>query len=328
MLGPSFQMSVAAVIALVAAYEAARPRLAEWRQGAGWGGLLLLYLAGVLLTTAVASAATAPFALYHFQRLASYGLAANLAAVPLTAFWIMPWGLVAYLLMPFGLEGLALTPMGWGVAVLLWIARLAADMPGAALLVPAMPAWGLAVVAAGGLWLCLWQRRWRLLGVAAIAVGLTSIAAAPRPDILINHTGSLMAVRDADGGLAVSSNRRDRFVRDMWLRRDGQAVAAAWPREGASADGRLMCDPLGCLYRRDGHTVALVRDPRALAEDCAVADVVVASVPVPWFCPAGTVVDRFDVWRHGAHALTFTRRGVVVDSVGRSNGDRPWTLTR
>ena len=33
--------------------------------------------------------------------------------MPLTALWIMPWGLAAYLLMPLGLESLALVPMGY-----------------------------------------------------------------------------------------------------------------------------------------------------------------------------------------------------------------------
>ncbi len=160
LLGASFQMSFAAVIALVAAYELARAPFRRWRAREGWWRLPLLYLVGVGLTTLVASAATAPFVVYHFNRFAAFGLAANLVAVPITALWIMPWAVLGYLLMPLGLEGWALTPMGWGIEAMIAVARWVAGWPGAVVLLPAMPVWGLALVALGGLWLCLWQRRW------------------------------------------------------------------------------------------------------------------------------------------------------------------------
>ena len=62
----------------------------RWRSIAGRGERMLIYVAGVGLTTIVAGLATAPFAVYHFNRFAIYGLAANLVAVPVMALWIMP----------------------------------------------------------------------------------------------------------------------------------------------------------------------------------------------------------------------------------------------
>ena len=329
LLGPSFQMSFAAVIALIAGYEALRGRMAEWRRRAGTLRMTVLYLAGVMLTTAIASTATAPFALYHFQQIASYGLATNLLAVPLTALWIMPWGLAAYLLMPLGLESLALVPMGWGISALLAIAEAAIGWPHAVLRVSAPPGWALGTAALGGLWLCLWRGRWRLWGMASVAAGLVGLFWPHQgPDMLISEDGRLMAVRAADGGLALSEMRADKFTRGIWLRADGRPDARPWPDIGASQDGRLICDPLACRYRRDEVVVALIRDVRALSEDCAVADIVVASVPVPRFCRARVVVDRFDVWRHGAHAITLTPDGPNVERVSDTIGNRPWALDR
>ena len=119
----------------------------------------MLYLSGVGLTTLVAGLATGIFALYHLGRIAHFSLAANLLAVPVTAFWIMPWGMIAMALMPFGLEAWALIPIGWGIELVTGTARDVAGWPGAVSLVPAMPPIGLAAAAIGGLWLCLWQRR-------------------------------------------------------------------------------------------------------------------------------------------------------------------------
>lgn len=329
LLGASFQLSFAAVVALIAAYEVAgESRRRRGGPPRAWPWKILFYIGGVALSTVIAGAATTPYGLYHFNRLTAFGLAANLGAVPLTALWVMPWAVAAFALMPFGLEALALTPMGWGVDAIIAIARAVAAWPGAAALVPAMPTAGLVAVTIGGLWLCLWRGRWRLFGILGIAAGLATPALTVPPDVLVDEAGRLMAVRATDGALAISSRRVGRFDAEVWLRRAGQEEApAAWPAAGKGGDGPLACDAMGCIHRASGHTVALVSDEGALSEDCAIADVVVATVPVRRPCPAaGVVIDRFDLWREGAHALWLDRHGIRVESVNGKRGERPWVV--
>lgn len=325
MLGPSFQMSFAAVVALIAAYEVMSPRIAGWRAGLNLPGRAALYLGGVALTSVVATAATTPFSLFHFQSVAFYGVVANMAAVPITSFWVMPWSLVAYALMPLGWDGPALTAMGWGVTAILWVARTTAGWPGATALVPAMPVAGLALITAGGLWLCLWRERWRLFALPVIAAGLVSSLWGERPDILVSDDGGLVAVRGADGALSLSSARAERYAAGIWLRREGMAEPGPpWPRIGRSADGRLTCDALGCLYRKEGQTVAILRDPQAVEEDCAGAVAIVAETAVRR-CRAPVVVDSRALRRDGAHALFLSPAGARATTVRSTRGDRPWT---
>ncbi len=325
--GPSFQMSFAAVVALIAAYEASLEWRRQRRGEAGWPRWIARYAAGLAFTSLIAGAATTPYAVFHFGRMADYGVIANMLAVPLTGIWVMPWAVLAFLLMPFGAEALALVPMGWGVDAVILIARVVASWPGAAAPVPAMPLWGLALITGGGLWVCVWQRRWRLLGAAPIAIGIASIWLTPPPDLLVSGDGRLMGVRGGDGGLLLSSTRAEAFTAEGWLRRLGDEAAEPWPDASATPDGSLSCDALGCIYRADGHVVALVKQAAALDEDCRVADVVVSLVPVRRACPsAGTVIDRFDLWREGAHALWLTPDEVAVVSVGETRGDRPWVI--
>jgi competence protein ComEC len=329
LLGASFQLSFAAVVALIAAYEEiAERRFRDDGRRRVWPWKIVLYVGGVALSSLIAGAATTPFALYHFNRLAAFGMAANMAAVPLTALWVMPWAVVAFALMPFGLEALALAPMGWGVEAIIGVAREVAAWPGAVTLLPSMPTAGLVAVAVGGLWLCLWRGRWRLWGIAGIVGGLVSGAWVSPPDVLVDDAGRLMAVRTADGSLAVSSRRLGRFDAEIWMRRAGQEEApAVWPAAGTGGDGPLACDILGCIHRANGHTVALVRDEGALTEDCRIADVVVATVPARRPCPSATVViDRFDLWREGAHALWLDRDAIRVESVNKVRGERPWVV--
>lgn len=327
-LGASFQMSFAAVVALIAAYETLAPRLLR-RAGGQQRGLwrrAALYLAGIALTTLVASAATSVFAIYHFNRLAAYGLAANLVAVPLMGFWIMPWGLVALALMaPLGFERLALAPMDAGIALMLRVAETVSGWSGAVTLVPAMPAAGLALAVFGGLWLCLWRGRWRRFGLLGVVAALVTIPLARPPDILVTGDARLLAVRGADGRYMLSTRRAERFAAEGWLRRAGQDKANPWPRKGQSRDGRLRCDAAGCIYRARGHVVALIRDERALAEDCAMAEVVVSVEPVRLPCPAArVVVDRIDLWREGGYAIWLEANGIRVESVNGNRGTRPW----
>lgn len=327
LLGASFQMSFAAVVALVSVYEQGVPYLQRW-QGGGWGGRIPRYIGGVALTTLIAGAATGLIALYHFGRITHFGLAANLVAVPVTALWIMPWAVVSVALMPFGLEGLALVPMEWGVALVIDVARSVAGWPGAVSLVPAMPVWGLASIALGGLWLCLWRRRWRYFGIAGIAAGLVAIPLHQAPDILVAGDGDVMAVRDADGALILTSERRGRRTALSWLESAGQRDARyATDRAGAE---RIACDALGCIAHLRGRTIALVEDARALSEDCRHADIIVSAVPVRRRCASAQfVVDRFDLWRYGAHAIRIDPDGAVsVETVADYSGNRLWTPKR
>lgn len=326
MLGPSFQMSFAAVVALIAAFERGSVRLAEWRRDAGWLVRGLFYVGGILLTSVVATLATLPFSLFHFQQIAFYGVLSNLIAIPITSFWVMPWSLIAYALLPFGLEAPALIAMNWGDRAVIWTAEFFGRLPWASLTVPAMPVEGFAALVAGGLWLCVWTRRWRWLGMLPILAGLASPMLVERPDVLVAGDGTVVAVRLPDGRLSGSGKGGGRLT-ETWRERDGERTAAEpWPAAGGWSEGErsLSCDALGCLYRVRGRTVALPRLPDALDEDCGAADAVVTAA-VARGCRAGVVVDRWALRHEGAHTLTVTEEGVRVETVRGLRGDRPWT---
>ncbi|MFL1463268.1 ComEC/Rec2 family competence protein [Roseococcus sp. DSY-14] len=328
-LGPSFQMSFAAVLALVAAAEAARGRVPPpgWRRALFWVG-------ASIATSVVAGLATMPFGLHHFGRVQLYGVAANALAVPLTSFLVMPAGMLAALLMPLGLEAWPLALMGWGVEGVLLIARAVAAWPGAAMALAPIPGWGLALAGFGLCWLCLWRRRWRWAGVPLVAAGLLSALLARPPDAVAAADGRLFLLRDGEALFLERRAGASRFVRDAWLRQFGEAEAPELPRE--TTQGALDCTPARCIL---AGRLALLRPappPRGVRRPadwtpeplCGQVQVLLSPEPVRGRCEGTQVVDRFAVWRDGAHAVWLEPGGARVLSDRAHRGERPWVPPR
>jgi competence protein ComEC len=120
LVGVSFQMSFGAVVALIAVYETWGTRLGTLFRSGSFGKQVLGYCGAIAATTVIATIGTQPFAIYHFHHLVLYSPLANVIAVPISALWTLPCGVIACLLMPFGLERLALVPMGWGIDVTIY----------------------------------------------------------------------------------------------------------------------------------------------------------------------------------------------------------------
>ena len=225
---PSFQMSFAAALALIAAYQYGLPWRAQGRHVGGarvalWGGR---EIAGVVLASVVAGLATTPYSAFHFHRLAPYGVLANLAAMPVISVWVMPMGILGVLTMPFGFDAFFWKLMGngvdWMIAVVLWVAHL----PGAVGQIHAFGTGPLLLATAGLLLLCLLRSPLRWSGaVLALAASLW-VLALPRPDVLIAADGQTAAMRGVDGKLSILHAGRDTFAIKEWLMADGDRAHA------------------------------------------------------------------------------------------------------
>jgi competence protein ComEC len=320
-VNPSFQMSFAAVIGLIALAEWAASRPRDDTAVFSFSRRSRRYVLGMLMASLVATLATTPFAIFHFDRAAAYSLLANLLAEPVVAFVIMPSAAFSVILMPFGMEDWPLQAMGWGVHVMTAIAHWVAGLPGAATMVRAWPEVALGAIVFGGLWIALWRLQWRWLGLVPIGAGFVAIFMSAPADIFIARDGQSAAVRGPDGSLAILGEHPDEYTAAQWLLRDGDKRGVAAAREGAH------CDEWGCVATaRDGRTVALSLRAGALPDDCARANILISAVPVRGGCDSPQLVlDRFDIVRGGAATLTIRQNGIDIETVAGVRGRRPWT---
>ena len=248
---------------------------------------------------------------------------ANIAAVPLFAFVMMPLIVLALVTLPFGQEYWPLQGLGVSIDLLMAIATWVAGLPGASIRVTAMPLAAFIASRLGGLWLCLWRRRWRWLGLIPIGAALALAGTGTRPDVLVARGGRPVAIRLATGSLSALPSPGAAFTLSSWLEADGDPRD---PADMSKAEG-FFCDDLGCVARIGASVIAFPDGPAALEDDCRRAEVVVMRFERERACTgARIVIDRAILARHGAHALTSTRTGWSVSAVGGTGGcgDRPW----
>jgi competence protein ComEC len=357
LLDPGFQMSFAAVTALLAALEAWQARQARLGRDIDAPGPLTVawrFIVGIVASTLIAGLAVAPLAAYHFHTSQQYSVLGNVLAVPVCDLVVMPALLATLLAMPFGLEAWPLAVAGLGIDTMTAVAVRVAALPGAVAAIPSVPLGALLAMVAGGLWLLLWRGRWRLLGLAGIALGLALAPQMDHPALIVGHDG-LLAARVDGTRLSSPASRRGSFELSRWLEADGDRRTTTDAATGAG----YRCDGLGCTATLDGLRVSAVRHPAALAEDCRTAHVVVTPLRAPATCraaPAATrirtgmgtgigpdagssagspvVVDRTAIERHGVHALylappsptdTNPTARLRIVTVADLRGSRPWS---
>lgn len=321
---PSFQMSFAATLGLVALVQIGMPNLfaspdnAQVARAALWGGREITMLA---LASLVAGFATMPYAAFHFHRVTPYGVLANLAAMPVVSVLVMPAGLLGLLAMPFGFDGVFWRLMdvgiGWMVAVAQWVAAL----PGAIGRIASFGTGPLAAMSAGIIALGLLRTPLRWTGAGLIACATIWALTTPQPGILVAGDGHSVAVRGKDGKLRLMRTGKDAFLSREWLAADADMRKAT---DASLTDG-VSCDTSGCVVQAaDGSTIALTLKPEAFADDCGRAAVIVTLRQPPADC-AAMVLDQEMLRRRGTLALHKTADGYAIAANRPRGVDRPWS---
>ena len=191
--------------------------------------------------------------------------------------------------------------------------------------VAAIPTLAFGLIVAGGAWLLLWRGRLRIWGVVVIAAGLALTPFEPRPDVLVSRSGTLIAVRGADGRLAALAARSDLFDLGRWLERDGDGRSAASVADTKAAASVFACDGKRVRGQDRRPPPRVSRHASALRDDCGRADILVLRVARPANCTATSIlIDAEALRRDGAHSLRFDGSHMAVATVAGVHGRRPW----
>lgn len=328
LVGPSFQMSFSAVLAIVALHNSVpvkaflAPREERWLSKYGRRTFMLL------VTGLVIELALMPIVLFHFHRAGVYGAFANVIAIPLVTFISMPLIAVALFLDTIGLGAPAWWLAGKSLEILLGIAHWTANQPGADKLMPEMGGGLFAIYLIGGLWMALWQGRVRLLGLVPWAIATGMFLIKPVPDVLISSDGRHVGIVGEGDRLLVLRESRSDYAKDNLLEMagmDGEPVALVdWPGASCSSDFCVL------NMQRDGKAWSLLMSrsrelvsERELAAACERADIVIADRYLPHSCsPRWLKADRRLLDRTGGLAIDLKNERFTTVAGGQ--GEHGW----
>lgn len=329
-IGPSFQMSFAAVTSIIALYEWPRARALFERREEGRARRILRAVGALLVSGLAVEIVLAPIAFAHFHRAGLLGAVANLVAIPLTSFVVMPAEVVALLLDMAGLGAPAWWIAGKALAALLALAHAIGGLPYATTAAPTTSGAVFAVTMAGLLWIMLWRGRIRWLGLPVAALGLALTLRAPAPDLLVTADGRHVALRTADGGMALLRERVGEYVRSTLA----EAAAFGGDFTALAEMETARCSRDLCVVALSGGGDAapvrllvtrsnLLVPYRAFVAACARADLVIADRALPKGCvPRWARLDRPTLAAMGGARVMIAQRHIVG---GRDPRDRhPW----
>ncbi|HEX6094003.1 MAG TPA: ComEC/Rec2 family competence protein, partial [Dongiaceae bacterium] len=327
--GASFQMSFAAVTSIIALHH--WPPVRRWLSPREefWPARIFRGVIGLLLTGLVVEIALMPFALYHFHRAGLYGVAANMIAIPLTTFVVMPLEAAALIFDTIGLGAPIWVATGWSIDAMLDLAHRVGSAEGAVAMLPTMPPWCFALMVCGGLWLFLWAGRIRRWGAVPFAAGALGAALTPVPNLLVTGDGQHLALVREDGVPILLRSRSGDFVRDL------MSEASAYDGDPLPLEEQhfARCNRDACVadIAQSGAAWRLLAirsrdriDWTTLAQACADADIVVADRRLPRGCnPRWLKLDREMLGRTGGVAIYFDAKPSVASVSGRL-GNHPW----
>ncbi len=324
----SFQMSFLAVMGLAAFFEWWNARVVTgvpvqrhvfWRAGR-W---LVLVAGASLATSLIAGLLSGIPAAHHFGRIAPYGMIGNALALPVVSVAVMPMALLATLLMPLGLEALPLNIMEQGLQLVMVISDWVASWPAAGIALPLLPVAAAAGLAFAAALASMAKSALRWLALPAVVAGVWFTMAGAQPDILVEERARVIAAVNGEGFLVPTPGKESRFAVGRWLQQRGQQE-----KPGAAEKRALWtCEGTVCRAEVEGRRVVVLRETADPVRVCPVADIVIADYPLRRRCKGKlATIDRFDVWRGGAHAIKLHDTGIEVVRVRDLQGRRPWVI--
>ncbi len=330
--GPSFQLSFAAVTAIVALHEWPPMKRFVARADRGRLSRAARFVIALFITGLVVEIVLMPIAMYHFHKAGLYGPFANVLAIPLTTFIVMPLEALALFLDTAGLGGPAWYLCEQALHLLLAIAQVTASQPGSVATLPSMAPSAFGLIIAGGLMLCLLKTQLRLVGVLPLVAGGLMALTTPMPDLLITGDGRHVAFADGKGGIALLRGSAGDYVRELLGENAGSAGQASAIAEARNA----RCSNDICLVQlRRGDRLWTIGATRSgylvpsmeLAAFCRRTDIMISDRRLPYSCrPSWLKIDRTSLASTGGLSIDLAKP--AIHTVAERTAHLPWSTLR
>jgi competence protein ComEC len=314
LLSASFQLSFAAVIALIAAYEGGWSPLRQWSLEGRYSRKIIAYGAGLIATTLIATLATTPFTLALFNRITLQTIVGNFLAIPLTSILIIPAATFSVFSLFFGGIEFAFQMLSFGIKQLIRIAEMVSSWPGAAILVPTPPPSFLGLITLGALWICIWKSYWRWLGIIPCGTACIILFFQNPPTIYASVDGSVIAysLRDV---LYISNLKKGSFYTNQWMKELGLTQKKEWTQDQVHLGNCLM-------IRSSDYNLPISKE--MCQHPCLITTGYAWRECREWGHLPKILIDRYTLKKEGIAQIWTNTNFIQVKFVKRELGIRPW----
>ncbi|WP_408647389.1 ComEC/Rec2 family competence protein [Wolbachia endosymbiont of Pentidionis agamae] len=308
---PGFQMSFSAVLALLSSYQIGINQI--------FYNKIIRYFISILLSSIIASFATLPYTIYNFNYLSIGGVITNLFAIPVVTLIIIPLGIFYLFMIPFNMEYLIISLIQHAIESVLYITHVVANMEYSKIAIHSIPPSSIIIITFGLLWICLWERNWRFLGLIFIISGTLIGILYQTPDILINVNNAL--VKESDDKL-YSLNRKNRnFVVKTWARQNGQDEILNY-KKYANQENFLECDSNHCIYKKNNVKVLIAYKKESIVKYCNNVDLIIQFGSFDYPICINKSIKHTDLEQYGTHSIWLSKNSNMNIKYVRKN--RPW----
>tara|TARA_R110002096_G_scaffold85280_3_gene196240 strand:- start:31 stop:2100 length:2070 start_codon:yes stop_codon:yes gene_type:complete len=305
-LSVGFQMSFAATAGLVAFFEVYNTsKTQQSLKSQNKLTSFIWYLFAIAITSFIAQLSVAPFSLYHFQSLSIVGLVANILALPVMTFLVMPLLFIGVLLIPVESFSIFGGPIEYGLNYILNVAFEVAALPHAVLYTSPISDIVLIFAVFGMLALLIFRGAILNIALLTFVSVLLIFGTHKSANVLISNSGKIVSVFRNETVFSIGG-RRGSFREKLWLQYWGKK-----PTERDKVLGRY-CDVSSCGYDILGdqsYKLTYIKALSALKAACAKGNIVI-------------VPDRYERYCRGADLLitekALERRGPLGIYLGEN----------
>lgn len=341
LVGPSFQLSFAAVAAIITLHETKYMQKLVHRRQESFIKAAGRFLISLFITGLVIEIILAPIALYHFQKTGVYGALANMIAIPLTTFVIIPSGAIAILMDSIGFG----KPFWWvcaqSIEAIIILAHYVSNLPGAIKTTANISSGTYAIIIISAVFMMILQTKARWIAAFPLVIASLFLLRTSVPDILVTGDGNHLAVinsndlikngnKETNEMLLLRSGAGD-YIRELLNENAGFDGPAAnienWPNAKCSDDICIISvqyaeqqDPWTILATKSNNFVPAME----LAAACRRVDMAFSNRYLPYSCkPKRLKIDRRFQQSSGGIAIYLSSN--IVRNVASEQKHLPWS---
>lgn len=219
LMTPSFQMSFAAVFALISYYNKFSSKISPPQN---FIQKIIFYFIAISISSSIATFATFIFTLYHFNQINLYGIFSNLIMLPLISFIIMPLIIISFIAYILGYADFFLWLLIWPLNVMPMVAAHVHSFPHANIIAPHIPGIAVILFLVGIFILTLNNTRKKYIGLVFFVMAIMSIINYKLPNFIILADGHIIHHDNKTNQLSLYGKKMRGFKKDSITRYFGK----------------------------------------------------------------------------------------------------------